>query len=225
MTRCASFVLLALALVACKGPGPKQVGEATLALALGVEEIPAAAEDAPVVEIMPGKPATIPAAPVVKLAIDRDVPWAQVKASLDIMDQRKQTPVLLVAERRKVRAFARFDVVAREQMEELRAHAIEITAYTDGKACVRHPDVAEAKCVQTPSRKYIDGAFTRELVREAVKGYGLSKTAVDLPPDLQWDDVVRVVDSARTCCGKQREVSAHVLPPDAFPDRMQVPAE
>ena len=28
-----------------------------------------------------------------------------------------------------------------------------------------HPEVAEAKCVQTPSRKYIDGAFTRELER------------------------------------------------------------
>jgi hypothetical protein len=224
MTRRASFVLLALGLVACKGPGPKQVGEATLALALGVEEIPAEAKDAPVVEIMPDRPATIPAAPVVQLAIDRDVPWAQVKASLDIMDQRKQTPVLLVAERRKVRAFPRFDVVAREAIPDLVKHAIEITAYTDGKACVRHPEVAEAKCVQTPSGQYIDGAFTRELVREAVKGYGMSKTAVDLPPDLQWDDVVRVVDGARTCCG-EREVTAVALPADAFPERMQVPAE
>lgn len=224
MTRRASFVLLALGLAACQGPGPKQVGEATLALALGVEEIPAAAQDAPVVEIMPGQPVTIPAAPVVKLAIDRDVTWAQVRASLDIMDEREQTPVLLVAERRKVRAFARFDVIARSEIEELRAHAIEITAYTDGKVCVRHPEVTEAKCVQTPSRQYIDGAFTRELVREATKGYGLSKTAVDLPPDLQWDDVVRVVDGARTCCG-EREVTAVVLPADAFPERMQVPAE
>jgi hypothetical protein len=224
MKRHASFVLLALGLVACKGPGPRQVGQATLALAVGVEAVPAAAENAPVVEVMPDRPATVPVAPVVKLAIDRDATWGQVKATLHAIDQRQQTAVLLVAERRKVRALPRFDQVGDQNVADLLAHAIELTAYTDGKVCVRHPTVAEAKCVQTPSRNYIDGAFTRQLVREAVDGYGMSKTVADLPDSLQWDDVVRVIDGARTCCGK-RAVSAIALPAEAFPERVQVPVE
>jgi hypothetical protein len=225
MTRHAWFVLLALGLAGCKGPGPKQVGEATLALATGVEELPAGSEDAPVVEILPDRPATVPDAPVVKLAIDRDATWGQVKATLHVVDQRKQAAVLLVAERRRVRALARFDQVDGIDVPDLVAHALELTAYTDGKVCVRNPAVAEAKCVQTPARTYIDGAFTRELVREASAGYGLSKAVADLPDALQWDDVVRVIDSVRTCCGTERQVSVVALPADAFPERMQIPAE
>jgi hypothetical protein len=233
MKRHVSFLLLgvllgvpsAVGLVACKGPGPKQVGEARLAQASGVEELPAGAENAPVVEILPDRPATVPDVPVVKLAIDRDATWGQVKATLHVIDQRKQKAVLLVAERRTVRALARFDQVGDLDVPELLAHAIELTAYTDGKVCVRHPTVAEAKCVQAPSRTYIDGAFTRELVREAANGYGLSKAVADLPDGLQWDDVVRVIDGVRTCCGEKREVSVVALPAEAFPERMQVPAE
>ncbi|HWN66402.1 MAG TPA: hypothetical protein VNM90_02120 [Haliangium sp.] len=219
--------LLAMGLVACKGPGPKQVGEARLAMASGVEKLPAEAENAPVVEILPDRPATVPDAPVVKLAIDRDATWGQVKATLHVIDQRKQKAILLVAERRTVRSLPRFDQVDKIDVPDLLAHAIEITAYTDGKVCVRHPTVAEAKCVQTPSRTYIDGAFTRQLVREAVDGYKLTKTVADLPDALQWDDAVRVIDGVRTCCGAKREpqVSVVALPPDAFPERMQIPAE
>lgn len=225
MTRHAWFVLLALGLAGCKGPGPKQVGEATLALAAGVEEIPAAAADAPVVEVMPDRPATVPDAPVVQLAIDRDATWGQVKATLHVIDQRGQSAVLLVAERRRVRSFPRFDQAGEIDAPELVARALEVTAYTDGKVCVRHPKVAEAKCVQTPARTYIDGAFTRELVREASKGYALTAAVADLPDALQWDDVVRVIDGVRTCCGTERQVSVVALPADAFPDLMKVPAE
>lgn len=221
----ASLLLLAIALAACKGPGPKQVGEARLALASGVEKLPAEAENAPVVEILPDRPATVPDAPVVKLAIDRDATWGQVKATLHVIDQRGQTPVLLVAERRTVRAFPRFDRADGIDVPALLARAIELTAYTDGKLCVRHPELAEAKCVQSPSRTYIDGAFTRQLVREAVDGYSLTRTVADFPDALQWDDVVRVVDGVRTCCGRDRQVSVLALPADAFPERMQVPAE
>jgi hypothetical protein len=220
-------VLLAVGLVACKGPGPKQVGEARLAMASGVEKLPAEVENAPVVEILPDRPATVPDAPVVKLAIDRDATWGQVKATLQAIDQRKQKAVLLVAERRTVRALPRFDEVDGLDVPELVKAALELTAYTDGKVCVRHPTLAEAKCVQTPSRTYIDGAFTRQLVREAVDGYKLSKTVADLPDALQWDDAVRVIDGVRTCCGSKREaqVSVVALPADAFPERMQIPAE
>ncbi len=182
--------LVLLVMTACKGPGPMQVGDATLALAFGVEPLPPEAETAPVVEILPERTSTIPSAPVVKFAIDRKTTWGKVKANLDIARQRGQTVIILVAERRKVRSFRLEDAVD--------GPALDVIAYTDGKACVRHPDVREAKCVQSGSRSYIDAAFTRELVREAVKGYQVSQAEVDLPTDLHWDDVVRVIDAART---------------------------
>ncbi|ACY12823.1 hypothetical protein [Haliangium ochraceum] len=212
----------------CKGPGPKQIGEATLAQASGVEAVPAEAEDAPVVELMPEREATIPEGSVVKLAIDRNTPWGQVIASLDVMAERQQTPVLLVAERRRVRALPAIETLAVDDEDEVKsflAAALEVIAYTDGKVCVRHPEVLEAKCVQTPSKKYIDGAFTRQLVREATKGYGLRAAAIDLPAGLHWADAVRVIDGVRTCCGEDIAIRPVYVPPEALPERVQVPAE
>ncbi|GAB4514000.1 MAG: hypothetical protein Tsb0020_32400 [Haliangiales bacterium] len=216
---CAPLAILGamLALTACKGPGPKKIGEATLAHAKGFEPIPEAAKDAPVVEIIPDQPATIPEAPIVKLAIDRDATWGQVKASLDIIDSRDQTAVFLVAKRRKVHAFRLSD--------EFEPGGLEVTAYDGGKVCVRKPDIPEAKCAQTGSGSYIDGSFTRQLVREAVKGYQISDIDVDLPASLDWDDVVRVIDGARTCCGDDVEVRVAIRPPEYFPERVEVLVE
>lgn len=189
-----AIVLLAvgLGLLACKRAAPPKVGDAHLALAMGVEDVPAAAESAPVVEVMPGQPVTIPDAPQVRLAIDRNATWGEVKAVLDLMAQRQQEPVLLVTERHKVKTF---------QLEDsFEGPALDVIAYTDGQACVRHPDISEGKCVRTRSGKYIDAAFTREIVREAVRGYGMHQVEVRLPRALSWADTVRVVDGARTCC-------------------------
>ncbi|WP_428263096.1 hypothetical protein [Haliangium sp.] len=203
----------ALGLAACQGPGPKKVGEATLALASQGDDLPAAAEQAPVVEILRGAPVSIPDAPVVKLAIDRQAHWGQVKASLEIMEARGQTPVLLVADRQRVRALRLSD--------DFDERGIEVTAYATGKLCVRHPKVVEGKCSQSPDPTYIDGAGVRELVREAVRGYEMNDIEIDLPADLEWDDVVRVVDGARTCCGEDVPIRAAVRPPEAFPERIQ----
>lgn len=204
------LVAASLGLPACNGPGPAKVGDATLALALGVEDVPAAAESAPVVEVLPGRPVTVPSAPRIRLAIDRNATWGEVKAVLDLMAQRKQEPVLLVTERRNVKAF---------QLEDsFEGPALDLIAYTGGKACVRHPDISEAKCVQTRSGKYIDAAFTREIVREAVRGYGMDQVEVELPPALPWADAVRVVDGARTCCLGD-PVRVKIRPPRDQPDQ------
>lgn len=230
MSRYASIAALGIlvCLTACKGPGPKQVGDAKLAQALGAYELTAAGEEAPVVELHPQAPATIPDAPQVQLAIDRETPWGQVAASLEVMRDRGQTPIVLVAINRRVSVLPEIEVLALDDAEAsaaFLAEALEVTAYTDGKLCVRHPDVAEAKCVQTPSKKYIDGAFTRQLVREAAKGYGLAAAALDLPANLTWADAVRVIDGVRTCCGEDLSIRPVVVPPEAFPERVQVPAE
>lgn len=200
------FLAATLGLAACKGPGPKKVGDATLALALGVEDVPAAAKDAPLVEVLPGEETTrIPDAPLVKLAIHRDVTWDRVQAVLAVMQERGQEPVLLVTQRRNVKAFHIEDA--------FEGPALDLIAYTNGRSCVRHPDIAEAKCVQTLSKKYIDGAFTREIVREAVRGYQMSNVEADIPEKLSWGDTVRVIDAARTCC-KDTEVLVKLRSPE-----------
>lgn len=182
-----------LALAACEGPGPRKLGNATLAaLARGSEPVPEEAKDAPVVEVMPDTTPTIPGAKVVKLAIDRRVPWGMVHAIVTKMQSQGQTPVLLVAERDHVMAFHLDD--------ELDGEIIEILTYTNGKLCVKHPEVAEAKCAQSANKRYIDGAYTRELVREAVKGYERQNAVVELPQALTWADVVSAVGGARSCC-------------------------
>ena len=207
------FLVASLGLAACKGPGPKKVGDATLARAMGVEDLPAAAAEAPLVEVRPGEQATrIPDAPVVRLAIDRKVTWGAVKAILDVMQERGQEPVLLVTERHNVKAFRLEDA--------FEGPAIDLLAFTDGKSCVRHPDIPEAKCVQTPSGKYIDAAFTREIVREAVRGYQMTNVEVDLPPELNWDDAVRVIDAARTCC-KDAKTLVKLRPPEPPDDNAE----
>ena len=81
-----------------------------------------------------------------------------------------------------------------------------------GKACVSPPGVAEAKCVQRGDKKHIDRAFVRELIREAIRGYGIADVVVELPPTIEWADAVRAVDGARTCCKNvQPRVSVKTL--------------
>ncbi len=185
---------------ACEGKGPVKQGEAVLALlAVGSEPVPAEAADAPIVEVLPDKTPTIPDAPIVKLAIDREVHWGLVKAILETMEQKGQKPVFLVAERRRIKTFYLND--------KLDGPIIRIYADTKGKICIKHPAAHEAKCQKTPSEEYIDGSFTRELVREAAKGYDRWDFRVDpLPQNMTWRDVVTVLGASRSCCKREVRV-------------------
>ncbi len=188
--------------VACDGRGPLQVGEATLAvIVLGFDELPKDADKLPQVVVMPGQPVTVPDAPVVKLAVDRLVSWGQVKAIVDLMEARDQKPIFLIAKRSKIKAFHLND--------ELEGEVVQVYAETEGKICVSHPEVREAKCQQTLDKKYLDPSFTRELVREAINGYERSDVIIDLPDALIWGDVVSAVGGARSCCGDQT-VRVHI---------------
>jgi hypothetical protein len=192
-----------LGLGACQGVGPKKIGEATLApLAAGFDELPNEAADAPMVVILPNTTPTIPDAPVVKLAVDRKVPWGMVKAIVDRMKSEGRTPILLVAKREQVKMLRLND--------ELYGKPIGVYTTLEGKLCVKHPAASEKKCTQTYSKDYIDGAHTRELVREAVLGYKRQDVLVVLPLALPWGDVVTAVGASRSCCGS-REVRVALL--------------
>jgi len=189
-------VLAALLGRACEGPGPVKFGDAIIPVILEAHDpLPESARDAPEVVVMPGQPATIPDAPVVKLAIDRLVPWAQVRAILAPMKVKGQEAILLVAQRRQLRAFHLDD--------ELDGGFIHLITHTDGKICVQFPGVKKAKCSMPKAGEYIDPSFTRELVREAVNGYKRTNIKVALLDDLHWGDVVSAVGGARSCCGNR----------------------
>ena len=190
----------------CKGPGPKKIGDATLApLAAGGQPLPAAAKDAPLVVMLPGQEPTIPVEETVKLAIDRKVPWREVKIVIDSMHEIGQTPILLVAQRQKV--------VELHLTEELYGPPLYVYAQREGKLCVKHPQAHEKICTQTYSKKYIDGAHTRELVRKAVLGYERANVEVELRSGINWGDVVTAVGATRSCCG-DRQIRVKVVEPE-----------
>jgi hypothetical protein len=186
----AAAVLALVATGSCKPPKQAHVDDALLAQATGVID----AEKGETVVVMPGKDVTIPNAPVVRLAVDRDVPWNNVVKLMHAIESDGNRPVLLVGKRRKTRAF----VLSDEGVETDKA--IQATATMDGKICVSPPGVAEALCSQRLDKMHISRAGTREMVREAMKGYDLTDVELVAPPELGWADLVRAIDGARTCC-------------------------
>ena len=58
--------------------------------------------------------------------------------------------------------------------------------------------------VQGLDEKHIHRAFVRGNVDEAARAYQLREVQVRVEPDVEWADVVRTVDGARTCCGSKR---------------------
>ena len=182
-----ALCLLLSALGSCKTNRQAEVAGVWIAQAEGITKAPPG-ED---IAIHKGTALeTLPDGPVVRLAVDRDVLWSQVR------DLRKQilaagkTPYLIVADNRKIGSIELYD--------ELEGEPINVYVSVGGKLCVAPPNSPEAKCVQRGDKLHVDRAFTRELVREAVNAYGLRDVLVDIPADLEWADVVRSVDGART---------------------------
>lgn len=187
-------------LVAC-GPNPYQAKIEGILLADADGVVPA--EDGPLMKLsLEHLEPEIPDAPVVRLAIARDVSWQRVQTTLQAVRDRGARPVILVGKRSDVRAFV--------LSEEIGEGSIHLTATPDGKFCVGPPDVPEAKCVQGADKKHVQRAFVRETIREAVKAYGITEVDVMVTPDLEWADVVKTIDGARTCCG-DTEVKVKLL--------------
>jgi hypothetical protein len=127
----------------------------------------------------------------VLLAIEREVPWARARALLE--RNRPDYPVLpLVGKRDQVHGITLFDPPSGKPV-------IELTGNVEGKFCIRPPNSVEAYCVQGSSR-HISRAFVRETVRNAVNAYGLTELGLVPDEDLEWVNVVRLIDGARTCC-------------------------
>lgn len=187
-----AMVVLAM-FASCKNQRQAEVDGIWIAQADGLSAAPEGAT----LPVRPGEPVeALPDAEHIRLAIAREVLWKDVRALSERIRSQGKTPYLLVASDRKVGSI--------DLDEELDEYFIEVFVTTEGKLCVRPPGSREAKCVQRPDRKHVDRAFTRELVREAVGAYKLTSVLVEAPPDLEWADLVRAVDGARTCCFEKK---------------------
>ena len=72
---------------------------------------------------------TLPAASLIRLAIDYDTPWSQVEELLARAKKANQQTELLVGRRSRVRAIHLFD--------RLSGTPFYLKAYADGQACVQ----------------------------------------------------------------------------------------
>jgi hypothetical protein len=192
-------VIAAVFVAGCglKGKGDAEVEGVLIAQADG-NVMPA---EAPTVTLAKGERAadvTLPEGDAVRLAIGREVPYGEAKALIKRVETAGKKPIILVGQRYKLRALELNDTLDKP------SSAIRLVATPDGKACVAPPDNPESKCVFQQISDHVSTAFVREFVREAVRGYRLNEVRVFVRPSVEWADVVRSVDGARTCCDQVR---------------------
>ena len=154
-------------------------------------------QEAPTVTFETGQTATdieLPEGAAVRLAIARGVSYGSAKALIERVEAAGKTPIILVGERFRLRAIHLNDKLSHP------SNAIRLVATPNGQACVAPPDNPKSKCVQGVYSRHISTAFVREFVREAINGYGLNEVRVYARPSVEFADVVRAIDGARTCC-------------------------
>ena len=202
MPRVRLLSIVALFAACSSRPMFVHVGPVPLADADGV----VAPEPGPVVQLGPKPDDPMPKVPagakVVQIAAARDLPYSQVKALVAAVHAAGATPVLLVGSRGKIMALPHtVDAVPQ---------SILLEAFLEGpeaKACMSPPEALERQCTQRPGSAHVDRAFAREVVRAGVKGFGLTHVHVRPAPNLSWQDAVRAIDAARTCCGPDTKIS------------------
>lgn len=146
----------------------------------------------------------IPKDPVIRIAADRFVEWSKVRDVLRQIQAQGSKPVFLVGVDNKVHAFVLSE-------ETSGGPAIKVTATADGKACVQRPNDQIATCVQSVNGEHIERSSVREFVEEAMKDTDVTEVEVVAEGTLGWADVVRTIDGARTCCGKDRPMKVKLL--------------
>jgi hypothetical protein len=182
---------------ACQSGRLVELEGAVLADAKGNVEPPEGGET---VALLPDEPeVTIPDAELVVLAIDRRVPWGRVKAVVESVEAKGAQVAILVSRAGRIRAF----VLEDEHKDRARVELLGFPSGTGWKSCVRPRGGDEAKCVAQRAGRFIDGAYTREIVREAVRAYNSRDVLVGVPVSLPWGDAVRLIDGARTCCADE----------------------
>ena len=121
--------------------------------------------------------------------------WRRVRGLADRIEKQGARAVLLVG-----RGHTN-EIVAFQPTEPLRpGKHLTLDAMMTGKFCLAHPDAEARYCVQSGDTTHISRPFVEQAVAKAVKGYGLRDVEVTVDPHMNWAEVVRAIDGARTCC-------------------------
>lgn len=211
-----AMAIAALFATACN-KGPATVDGIRLAQARGVYDPPPAKAKLTVTsDLIPDDDAvakivaTVDKGAAIRLIVAMDVPWHEVRRIVDAVIAAGRKPVILIGKRSHLAALHLSDKLSG-------GPAIQLVAQLDGKICLAPPETKTAKCVtRYLDDHHIDRAFTRGLVDEGVKAYNLHDVELHIPPMMDWADVVRALDGARTCCG-DTEVRVEILRPDETP--------
>lgn len=217
----AALAALALAAPGCKNHFEAKVDGILLAEADSNEAVTAEEAKAPKVVVraepsVPDEELPMPASGAVQLVIERSVPWARVEALLATLESKKLEPILLVGQTHRVRRFQLNDALTEGK------ERFTLTGDANGKFCVQTAQLPQAYCVagRPIAGKHIHRAFVRETVRDVVKKWEMKEAMAYVDPAMEWADVLRLIDGARTCCGKDTKVLVQVareapLGPDA----------
>ena len=194
MTRWVLFLLLATGFLAagCQGKGHAKVGDILIPQATGVID----AEEGATISLRADdeSDAELPDNAVIRIAADRYVPWHRVRSTVRRIEAAGKKPVLLVGRRHYVKAFVVDDGGKRG------GDAIEVNVLVDAKVQVGLPRVKEVLSIQGPDKRNVPVSYTRETIRGYMKDTGLHDVEVELAETLDWANVVRAIDAARTCC-------------------------
>ncbi len=186
----------------CKNPYQAKVDGVLVADADENEELPVAPRIVIRAEpSVPDEEISFPPGPV-QLVIERSVPWARVEALLAMFEDRKVEPILVVGQTHKLRRLRLNDELSG-------APRFTITGDAKGKFCVQTAQLPQAYCIAGVGR-HIHRAFVRETVRDVVKKWEMQEAEIYVDPATEWADVVRIIDGARTCCGKHTKVKVRV---------------
>jgi hypothetical protein len=128
------------------------------------------------------------------LVIERAVPWRRVKETMDAFAKSGNQPSLLCGRVSDVETFKLEDTL-------VEGPTIQMVVEPKGKFCVQTPEVPQAFCVQG-SLGHIPRADVRQTIRETMTKWKRNDVEVTIDPEVEWADVVRAIDGARTCCGK-----------------------
>jgi hypothetical protein len=208
-------ILIALASVGCKNRLVATVDGVLLADCDGTIEPIANATRASMLVTSESTDTSIVSKPgALALVIDRGVLWPRVKSVVDRLTKEGAAPQLLCGKVSDVRAFQLQDTLSGEP-------TIQMVVEPKGKFCVQTPEVPQAFCVQG-SLGHIPRADVRQTIRETMKKWSRTDVEVTIDLAVEWADVVRAIDGARTCCGNTA-IRVALKQPGAKPVEIPVP--
>jgi len=135
----------------------------------------------------------LPKGAVVRIAADRGVSWRRVEVVAKRLEQQGSKPVLLcgVGSTDQIGAF--------EPFAELHPGDHLTLDASRGQFFVGHPG-GKGTQVKSFDEQHIAKSFIREAMSPIVAQYKIHDVEVRVDPHMNWADVVRAVDGARTCC-------------------------